>query len=213
MSLIRTCVLLVCCLVFVCARECRGSSMRRYTRKRMAAMAGSVDADSMRQELLSHVAVPRVVGSEGHASVRNHLIKSLENLSSHWRVETSKFDAQTPLGMKTFTNIVATFNPAAVPERIVFAAHYDSKYFGRDAFSGQKFVGATDSAVPCVLLLDAARHLNDRLVAAAQFPDDWHAPALQLVFFDGEEAFESWTSTDSMYVCKTMGGVCIGGDN
>ncbi|KAJ6218654.1 hypothetical protein RDWZM_009811 [Blomia tropicalis] len=78
--------------------------------------------------------------------------------------------------MKPFTNIIATHNPDAC-KRVVLSCHYDSKYF-RDF----EFVGATDSAVPCTMILE----LNNELT-------------LQLMFFDGEEAFKDWTSTDSLY--------------
>jgi hypothetical protein len=41
-------------------------------------------------------------------------------------------------------------------KRIVFACHYDSKYF----HFLSTFVGAVDSAVPCAMLLDMARRLG-----------------------------------------------------
>ena len=74
-----------------------------------------------------------------------------------WAVEEDSFTENTPLGRKQFTNIVATQNPKAI-RRLVLACHYDSKYF-----EDFVFIGATDSAVPCAMLLDVARHLNTSL--------------------------------------------------
>ena len=58
----------------------------------------------------------------------------------------------------SFSNIVATFHPNA-PRRIVFACHYDSKYFNANS----NFIGAIDSAVPCAMMLDMARTLGPAL--------------------------------------------------
>ena len=75
----------------------------------------------------------------------------------NWHVEEDKFQDNTPYGTKTFTNIIATYDPTR-KKRFVLAAHYDSKNMtdGR----GREFIAATDSAVPCAILLDVARQLN-----------------------------------------------------
>ena len=44
----------------------------------------------------------------------------------HDQVVLDTFTSPTPLGPKTFTNIVATLHPDS-PRRLVLAAHYDSK--------------------------------------------------------------------------------------
>jgi hypothetical protein len=49
-------------------------------------------------------------------------------------------------------------------------------------------VGATDSAVPCGMLLDLATMLKPHLSSRVLGLDT----TLQLVFFDGEEAFLDW---------------------
>ena len=71
----------------------------------------------------------------------------------------------------------------------MLAAHYDTK------ISPEGFLGATDSAVPCAMLLHLARLLDSLLPAPELVPE----LSLTLVFFDGEEAFRSWSSTDSLY--------------
>lgn len=69
-------------------------------------------------------------------------------------------------------------------------------------------MGATDSAAPCAFMLDIAEALNplleDRLKKLREDDgddedDDLSDTTLQLVFFDGEEAFKDWTATDSIY--------------
>jgi len=72
-----------------------------------------------------------------------------------WHLQYDTFDDNTPYGLKTFTNIIATQNPSML-HRLTLACHFDSKLFHQF-----EFIGATDSAVPCALLIDIARHLNN----------------------------------------------------
>jgi glutaminyl-peptide cyclotransferase len=58
-------------------------------------------------------------------------------------------------GQVEFTNIVATLDPTAT-RRLVLACHYDSKKI-------PNFIGATDSAVPCAILLELAILLKEPL--------------------------------------------------
>lgn len=73
----------------------------------------------------------------------------------NWTVTLDEFDDATPYGMKRFTNIIATLNPNA-RRRLILAAHYDSKYFPDDG-TGRYFLAATDSAIPCAMLIEIAR--------------------------------------------------------
>ena len=88
-----------------------------------------------------------------------------------WVVHTQNLTASTPYGNKSFQNIVANFPIGSafsglnvksiensqfyLQKRIVFACHFDSKYF-----KSMSFIGAIDSAVPCALLLDVAKFLH-----------------------------------------------------
>lgn len=74
-----------------------------------------------------------------------------------WTIEEDAFNDETPLGVKPFNNIVAVHNPSAT-RHLTLACHFDSKYYTQF-----DFIGATDSAVPCALLIDLARHLNTSL--------------------------------------------------
>lgn len=90
-----------------------------------------------------------------------------------WNVEYDTFNDKTPYGTKSFTNIIATMpigsklsnidkqsseftRQSHNSRRVVLACHYDSKYF-----SNFEFIAATDSAVPCAILLDLAKFLKD----------------------------------------------------
>lgn len=106
-----------------------------------------------------------------------------------WTVEEDAFMSNTPHGSKPFTNIIATLNPNAC-KRLVVSCHYDSKYTRNG-----RFVGATDSAVPCAMMIAIAKSLDPYLKSHRQSKKD--DLTLQFMFFDGEEAFESWSDTDS----------------
>lgn len=113
-----------------------------------------------------------------------------------WQIETDKFVDKTPLhenGLE-FENIIATLTPNA-PRYLLLACHYDSKYM-----KDKIFIGATDSAVPCAMLLNIADKLKEYL-------DDCmkdNQISLRFVFFDGEEAFVEWTHTDSIYGARHL---------
>lgn len=63
----------------------------------------------------------------------------------------------------------------------------------------QLFLAATDSALPCALLLDIAKTLKPYLKKRSN-----NEITLQLVFLDGEEAFETWSERDSIYGAKHL---------
>ncbi|KAG8326860.1 hypothetical protein J6590_032693 [Homalodisca vitripennis] len=110
-----------------------------------------------------------------------------------WTVETQVSEQNTPLGQLTFTNIVARLNPSA-DRYLVLACHYDSKKMHEGAF-----LGATDSAVPCAMMIDLAYALQDSL---EQFKKS--ELSLMFVFFDGEEAFVEWGPDDSIYGARSL---------
>jgi glutaminyl-peptide cyclotransferase len=87
-----------------------------------------------------------------------HIVDTLRGLQ--WTVDEAQFQDRTPIANDvTFTNIIATLDPLA-PRRLVLACHYDSL-----KTNSGRFVGATDSAVPCAQLLNLAYVLRDALQA------------------------------------------------
>lgn len=112
-----------------------------------------------------------------------------------WHTEEHAFEARTPYGVKPFKNLIFTKNPHA-PRKLVVSAHYDSKFFA----SGD-FVAATDSAAPCAMMVDLAYALDALMDSDSQQTKDL---TLQLIFFDGEEAWKVWTHTDSTYGSRAL---------
>ncbi|XP_034483808.1 glutaminyl-peptide cyclotransferase [Drosophila innubila] len=159
---------------------------------------------------LTAILVPRVVGSRGHEQVRNYLGNSLNGLG--FQTEVDEFREQVPIfGELTFANVIGYINPQA-ENFLALACHYDSKYFANDP----DFVGATDSAVPCAILLNTVKVLNTYLLQQFRNRSDL---GLMLIFFDGEEAFKDWTNSDSVYgsrhlaskLARTRSGNPVGG--
>lgn len=138
------------------------------------------------KEILAPIMVPRIVDTPQHRQVGDYLQGFLHNLG--FATEWDAFTDTTPLGSRNFRNLIATFDEAA-PRRLVLACHYDSKII-----PGQVMIAATDSAVPCAMMLDIAQTL-----APYMYKRVAQQVGLQLIFFDGEEAFRDWTATDSLY--------------
>ncbi|GAA5980885.1 hypothetical protein JCM5350_003741 [Sporobolomyces pararoseus] len=155
--------------------------------------------------VLSKVLIPRTVGSKNLKKIQEMFVDKFKKLG--WHVEKDEFTTSTPRGLKTFTNLIFIHDPLAI-RRFTLSAHLDSK------ISPQGFVGATDSAVPCVLLYDLASSLNDwlnerkkRVVeeeGGEEGRDGVQGETLQIVLFDGEEAFEEWSSIDSIYGARHL---------
>lgn len=142
---------------------------------------------------LGKILIPRTVGSDGHKKVRQHIKRSMRQLG--WDVEEHGFTDNTPHGTKGFTNVIATLNPQA-PRRMVIACHYDS------LIKPSGFLGAIDSAVPCAQMINLARTLKEDLKLHKQRESE--EVTLQFLFFDGEEAFVKWSSTDSIYGSRSL---------
>ncbi|GAA5866050.1 hypothetical protein JCM8547_002928, partial [Rhodosporidiobolus lusitaniae] len=156
---------------------------------------------------LAKLLVPRAVGSRNLTRVQGMVEERFKGLG--WDIEKDTFDDSTPYGEKTFTNLVFTHD-ASAPRRFVLAAHLDSKFF--PTHPEDQFVGATDSAAPCAILLDLASALTPWLDARKKRIEEQggeegregQGETLQIVFFDGEEAFKDWTATDSIYGARHL---------
>ncbi|CAN0097721.1 unnamed protein product [Lampetra fluviatilis] len=173
----------------------RASSLNSKQLRRIASLT---NVERMWDHELRPMLRERVPGSLGSKAVQEHITGRLKLLAAGWNIEMDSFSERTPQGTKQFSNIVATLDPKA-KRRLVFACHYDSKYFPASD-DGRVFIGATDSAVPCAMLLDMAYNLDDYLKKTKESEGPTRADVtLQFIFFDGEEAFHEWTQTDSLY--------------
>ena len=125
---------------------------------------------------------PHPPGSEAQKQVGAYITDQLELYEL--QVQRHTFEVITPIGRLEMTNIWGII-PGEKEEILILASHYDSKYF-----EDFVFVGANDSGSSSALLLELARLLSRN--NPIPYP-------LWLVFFDGEEAFQTWTSADSLY--------------
>lgn len=125
---------------------------------------------------------PRPAGSEALEKARGYIADQLK--SSGWKVARQEFTDDTPRGKQHFVNLIARLGDKAEPS-FVLCSHYDTKVF--DTF---RFVGANDGGSSSGLLIEMARVLAQQPVLATK---------IELVFFDGEEAFENFSDTDGDY--------------
>ncbi|OXB54921.1 hypothetical protein ASZ78_014185 [Callipepla squamata] len=124
-------------------------------------VAEETDVTEMWENDLRPILIERYPGSPGNYAVRQHIKERLQRLQAGWEIEEDTFQKYTPYGYQTFSNIISTLNPSA-KRHLVLACHYDSKFFGPQ-WQGRVFVGATDSAVPCAMMLELARALDNKL--------------------------------------------------
>lgn len=162
------------------------------------------DFDIKKGSLLAPILRPRVSGTEGNVAVRQHLVDFFHSQLPEWRIELHNSTSTTPVskGSKIpFVNIIVTRDPPNSREgdvsRLALVAHYDSK------LTPTNFIGAIDSAAPCAMIMHVARSIDAALTKkwAAGGGDDLDADhkGVQILLLDGEEAFVSWTDSDSLY--------------
>jgi glutaminyl-peptide cyclotransferase len=124
---------------------------------------------------------PRPPGSAADLKLQEYIQAQLKTLRC--TVSVDAFTASTPVGPVPMKNIIAKF-PGSTGKSVVFTGHFDTK-----SMPGRNFVGANDGGASAGLLLELARAVN-----RTPHPDD-----VYIVWFDGEEAFGPWSSTDGIY--------------
>ena len=103
-----------------------------------------------------------------------------------WHVTRQAFTDDTPRGKVRFVNLIARFaTQAKTAPTFLLCSHYDTK-----TFDTIRFVGANAGGSSTGLLLELARVLGQHPNLAAR---------TELVFFDGEEAYEKFSETDGLY--------------
>uniref|UniRef100_A0A4X2K568 Glutaminyl-peptide cyclotransferase n=1 Tax=Vombatus ursinus TaxID=29139 RepID=A0A4X2K568_VOMUR len=162
----------------------------------LRALLEQLDPQRLWGKYLQPLLVERPPGSPGNLKVRQFLEDELRALGAGWQVEVDAFSALTPLGPMAFANVVATLSPEA-PRRLTLACHLDSKLFPPGA---PPFLGATDSAVPCALLLELVRALD---------PQDHCGEreggiTLEELFWNREQALKEWGPEDSLYGARHL---------
>lgn len=165
--------------------------LKHLTQQAIRKLSDSSDYDEFASKYLTNILRVRVPGTVGHKEVKEFITNKLVEYG--WNVEFDEFVDSTPLGNKIFSNIVAKLNPKA-ERQLAIAAHYDSKMMIPD--QDKYFVAATDSAVPCAMMLDFAKLLAD---SCKKLNKDLKDVSPMLLFLDGEEAFVHWSKNDSIY--------------
>lgn len=175
------------------------------------------DFDIKNGKLLSPILIPRIPGTEGSTKVFTHFLDFFKNDLPQWNIATQNSSSKTPVTGNEeipFHNIIATRDPpwstAGETGYLTLVAHYDSKR------TPEGFIGATDSAAPCAMLMHTARSLNAAMTrkwasmhetgVKQEDYDLWleENKGLQIILLDGEEAFDTWTHKDSIYGAKSL---------
>ena len=125
---------------------------------------------------------PHPAGSPGIAAARQYISAQIKQLGL--QVVEQPFDADTPIGRVRMVNL-SVLIPGPRKERLIVGGHYDTKLFRQ-----VRFVGANDGGSSAAFLLELARVLKARS----------NPLTIELVFFDGEEAFNlEWRDPDNTY--------------
>ncbi|KAL7787851.1 peptidase family M28 domain-containing protein [Trichoderma ceciliae] len=171
------------------------------------------DFDIHNGKLLAPILIPRVPGTEGQTKTQQHFVDffkaNLPEWDMLWQNSTSKTPATGDKELP-FSNLIFRRDPPGSREgevgRLTLVAHYDSKIEPKD------FIGATDSAAPCAMLMHIARSIDGALkskwnamATSDGFDDDLDSSiGVQIILLDGEEAFVRWTQTDSLYGARSL---------
>ncbi len=132
---------------------------------------------------LAHICAigPRPPGSPGAEQVRAVIREEVSRAGL--RVIEQPFEAETPYGPKKMVNVVGVVEGSR-DGVIVLGNHYDTKYLPEI-----RFVGANDGGSTTAWMIEMARVLGPRR----------EGRSIWLVWFDGEEAFKTWSESDSLY--------------
>jgi glutaminyl-peptide cyclotransferase len=125
---------------------------------------------------------PRPPGSAANHSEQAWIKSELSKLRG-CQVIDDAFTGNTPQGPIPMKNIIGRFAGHS-GRSVVITGHFDTKLF-----PGRNFVGANDAGSSTGVLLELARTIATRTVT-----DD-----VYFVFYDGEEAFGEWSSTDGIH--------------
>ncbi|OTB04478.1 hypothetical protein M426DRAFT_320832 [Hypoxylon sp. CI-4A] len=174
--------------------------------------SGTDDFDIKTGSLLSPILIPRVPSTPGSIAVQHHFVDFFSQHLPQWKIEWHNSTSKTPATGDIdvpFTNLIFTRDPpwAQVGDvsRLTLAAHYDSLY------RPEGFIGATDSAAPCAMLMHVARSIDEALTkkwkdmeSSGEAGMEDTEKGVQIMLLDGEEAWISWTPDDSLYGSRAL---------
>ena len=133
---------------------------------------------------------PRPPGSAALKKTREYIASELEK--SGWETFLQPFTKSVaPIGKRVeFTNLIARHSGSTHSQiKVLLGAHIDSKYY-----PDRRFLGADDAASAVGVILEMVRRIGN---------DPEKASRVELVFFDGEEAFgQNISPNDGLYGSK-----------
>lgn len=154
-------------------------------------------SDNNEDNLLLPYNTTRVAGSPESLKIQQFILDHFTaGMQNNWTVEQDNFQENG----YNFTNLIFTLDTAKASDNatkyILFAAHYDT------LVNPAGFIGAVDSAASCSILMYLAQFIDtlayeDQELLQKTVLDGKYG--IKIVFFDGEEAIEEWTATDSIY--------------
>ena len=139
---------------------------------------------ALTRELLA-AAPKRFNGSPGHAAAEKFIESHFAPEQADHRLDVDTFTASTPAGLQTMHNIIVRF-PGKKDGYIVIGSHYET----------------TTPPQRHQLRRSQRRRLHHRLPYRLGQYFRTHPPlgySVVLVFFDGEEAVNKWSASDSLY--------------
>jgi Zn-dependent M28 family amino/carboxypeptidase len=131
---------------------------------------------------------PRWPTGPGHVKAEEFLRGHFQR--THDQLEEDTFTANTPIGPVSLRNFIVRY-PGKKNGVIVLGTHYETNYPLRNI----GFVGANDGAATTGLLLAIGDKLQTQIAGGKKL-DGY---SVWLVFFDGEEAINAWSRSDSTY--------------
>ena len=191
---------------------CAYSPLTDETLKERLPRPKTSDFDIHTGSILAPILIPRVPGTPGSIKVLNHFVDYFRTQLPEWTITFQNSTSKTPVHGDEevpFVNFIAARDPPwATPgnvARLNLVAHYDSKY------SPEGFIGAIDSAAPCAMIMHAVKAIDDALTRkwnsmqgeSLDLDFEEHR-GIQVLFLDGEEAFQRWTATDSIYGARSL---------
>ncbi|MFZ0821366.1 MAG: M28 family peptidase [Candidatus Acidiferrales bacterium] len=140
---------------------------------------------------------PRPPDTDSIRKTQDYIIGQLKGFGC--KVDTDDFHANTPKGRLAMKNILVKI-PGASPSIILLGTHYDTDTLhANDDQKMSNFVGADDAGSSTGVMMEIAR-----VLCGKPSPEIKPAATVWIAFFDGEEALQHWSDTDSCYGSRQM---------
>ncbi len=149
------------------------------------ATAPRIDGQRALRTVAEFIAIsPRDSGTANAAAAADWLAERCRQLGAETLVD--RWQEDTDFGPKTFANVVAVL-PGQSPKRVLVGSHYDTKVMP----DVPNFQGANDSGSSTGVLLEMLQTFQEQAIVPPY--------TLEFVFFDGEEAVQTYTPGDGLH--------------